>query len=345
MSKRKQRGTIVLDRILRGVGRIKKATGTHDRRTARRLNEMLTSLHGAGRLDVLEQIRDGNLHLLQAYRHYRTGHWDDIPTAQHLQPLGPTLADWAESYPCSDKHRESMQRSFQAISGATHKAATVNDLPAALVRFRKRCMKAGHARTFNLARSAAQAFLRSTAGRHDRLWLAVATVEPLPVTPRFTAHPQTVNDARAIAERLGKKAGPMWWTLCTTGMNPKEYFEDGFDVRDERILIRGRKRQGRNRFVPLVAVPVRPMLTRWGFRQALRRLSHGVTPRDGRTTYANWLEAAGIPRTRRRLYLGHGARDVTDLYEQHDVVAFLAADGAKIRALLAEGRRHLRVVK
>jgi|SRR6185312_6934212 len=56
-----------------------------------------------------------------------------------------------------------------------------------------------------------------------------------------------------------------------------------------------------------------------------------ATPYDLRRTYANWLEAAAVPRTRRRLYLGHGARDVTDLYEAHEVAAFLAEDAARLR--------------
>ncbi len=38
------------------------------------------------------------------------------------------------------------------------------------------------------------------------------------------------------------------------------------------------------------------------------------------------MEAAGIPRTRRRRYRGHGPKDVSDLYEEHEVSAALAED-------------------
>jgi hypothetical protein len=48
------------------------------------------------------------------------------------------------------------------------------------------------------------------------------------------------------------------------------------------------------------------------------------------------MEEAGVPRTRRRLYLGHGAKDVTDLYEVHDVTAFLAEDAARLGEYLDE---------
>ena len=52
---------------------------------------------------------------------------------------------------------------------------------------------------------------------------------------------------------------------------------------------------------------------------------------DLRKTFSNWCEGAGIPRTRRRLYLGHGRRDVTDLYEEHDVSSFLENDAKALR--------------
>ena len=64
------------------------------------------------------------------------------------------------------------------------------------------------------------------------------------------------------------------------------------------------------------------------------RTNRSIVAYDLRRTYANWLESAGIPRTRRRLYMGHGGADVTDLYEQHEVKSFLVEDSAKISAFL-----------
>jgi hypothetical protein len=68
------------------------------------------------------------------------------------------------------------------------------------------------------------------------------------------------------------------------------------------------------------------------FRAAADAVGLPCTPYDLRRSFANWMEAAGIPRTRRKLYLGHGAADVTDLYERHEVQAFLLEDGRKLRA-------------
>ena len=339
------RGTLVIDLTFRGIGRIKRASGTTDKAVFTGLKQMLRQLYQAGRWEVLERIRDGELSLLQVWRHHRVGQWERIPTAEHLLPLKETLDSWASTYPCSPKHQESLTRSFGLIAESTRGSATVADLPEALKFLRVRCQSEGIGRTFNLARSASQAFLRSTVGKHDPLWLKVSTVERLPEPPKIGKHPKNIEEVLEITEALGPKAGPMWLALCLTGMGPKEYFEDGFEVQQDRILIRGKKRKGRNRVVPLVTAPVRPMLTRWGFRQALRRLPILVTPYDARRTFANLMETAGIPRTRRMMYLGHRARDVTDLYERHEVTAFLAEDARKLLALLGEDKGQLKLVK
>jgi integrase len=87
--------------------------------------------------------------------------------------------------------------------------------------------------------------------------------------------------------------------------------------------------------VPLVLAPTPPTMHRRTFEDKLReQTARAITPYDLRRTYANWMEAAGVPRTRRRLYLGHGAGDVTGLYELHEVAAHLAADASLLRAFL-----------
>jgi hypothetical protein len=126
-------------------------------------------------------------------------------------------------------------------------------------------------------------------------------------------------------------------------MNPKEHAED-WSVRADRVHIGGTKRPGRVRDVPKafpsalwphVTLP-RPSVGaknfwRW-FRLAADHAGVPCTPYDLRRSFANWMEAAGIIRARRMAYLGHGARDITDLYERHEVEAYLIEDGAKLRA-------------
>ncbi len=64
-----------------------------------------------------------------------------------------------------------------------------------------------------------------------------------------------------------------------------------------------------------------------------------VQPYDLRRTYATWMEAAQIPRTRRRQYMGNSTGDVTDTYEQHEVEAYLAIDAEKLDAFVRSGER------
>jgi integrase len=56
-----------------------------------------------------------------------------------------------------------------------------------------------------------------------------------------------------------------------------------------------------------------------------------------RRAFAHLCELAGIPVSRIKLYLGHGARSVTDLYTAHDVAPYLdlAADRAALLDALA----------
>jgi integrase len=110
-------------------------------------------------------------------------------------------------------------------------------------------------------------------------------------------------------------------------------------LKADRVHVEGTKRAGRVCDIPLVRSPAVPRMHRRTFEDGVRARSRDLTPYDLRRTYANWLEAAGIPRTRRRLYLGHGAGDVTDLYETHEVTAFLADDAQRLRTYVAPESR------
>lgn len=131
--------------------------------------------------------------------------------------------------------------------------------------------------------------------------------------------------------------------MAVTGMGPKEYWGE-WELQPDRIAIHGTKRAGRDRVVPRVGDVVRPKRGYQPFRVALAEASKStVRPYDLRRSFATWLEASGIPRTRRRLYMGHGAKDVTDLYEHVQVAAYLEEDAGLLRRFL--GRDIVRVAK
>jgi integrase len=109
-----------------------------------------------------------------------------------------------------------------------------------------------------------------------------------------------------------------------------------------------RSARGRDRTVPRIGPVPPPAGSRTAFESRLERLLRKlarrakksgqpialprITPYDFRRTHSNWMEAAGIPRTRRQLYRGHGPKDVGDLYEEHEVTAFLAEDRDRLLA-------------
>ena len=165
---------------------------------------------------------------------------------------------------------------------------------------------------FNLARSACQSFARTLVGRFDSIWQGITAIPTMAVPKRKKAGGLPPERAREIAELLGV-GGRMWWSMCTTGMGPKEYWSDGWETLTDRIVIHGRKRDARERFVPKLATPTPPTM---GYKPFLEKVrGFDVLPNDARRTFMHWMEMAGIPRSRRKAYLGHTARDVDEWRE------------------------------
>ena len=121
-------------------------------------------------------------------------------------------------------------------------------------------------------------------------------------------------------------------TIYLSGMNWKEYVGQ-WEIEKDCLHVAGTKREGRDRRVPYTYALMRQASCSYKtFRSKLSIASEGkVLPGDLRRGFAHLLEQAGIPRIRRRLYLGHRVRDVSDLYETHDVRGFLVEDAIAIR--------------
>ena len=58
------RGTLLIDRRLVGIGRIKRASGTRDPGTLARINAEISRLHQLGRRSTLRALSEGGLHPL-----------------------------------------------------------------------------------------------------------------------------------------------------------------------------------------------------------------------------------------------------------------------------------------
>jgi integrase len=327
-----KRGTYTLDRQFRGVGRIKRASGTNDPALFKLVDAMLGTLAQAGRIDILQAIKNGTLTPLEVWSRFRLQELERLPTVETMVGLKPALEEWVATAEASDWHRASRKYSVAAILRLALKDATVQDLPRVLRSYQK---KAKGAPTFNRTRAAMLAFVRDTIGQSHPIYAKIREIR-VRTEKRREGNPQTVKQVTALAEKLHPAHAAIAWSMALTGMGPGELWGNWTQHKD-RIHIRGTKRAGRVRDIPLVRPIGRPTRTYRAFLLALGAASdETVLPYDLRRTFANWMEEAGIPRTRRKMYLGHGNADVTDLYERHDVERFLGEDGEKMRALLGD---------
>lgn len=327
--------TLPIDRRFAGVGRIHKASGTTNSAVRRKINAALTSLYDEGRLDVLRAVRDGDITPMQAYDAVRRRVLHELPIGETMPLLLTAFDRWQTSATpeYSKDHLENLTTARNHFE--KHDAtARVADLPKVLDGLRI-TLGAKHPRSFNLVRAAALAFVRATLKRSHPLWLACAAVEPrkVPKKPLGTSiSPADMRDRFKNPET--DKVDAIAWSLVTTGMGAKEYW-GRWQTQADRIHIIGTKRGGRVRDIPLTRAPSVPRLSRDRFERVFRaRCQSVITPYDLRRTFVRWLELAGVPRTRRKLYMGHGARDVTDLYERAELTAYLVEDAKKLRAFL-----------
>jgi integrase len=370
MTKRKKRKkqnvgpTLVVDRRIRGIPRIRHATGLTSEPQFRKLNDEITEASKTDEGRALLRMMAGKHPKLRADVFFRAANTKTlhlIPQGNAALPLVDALTQWREDTKpdvSTDTYRVRGEL-VRWVEALAEPHAMVATLPDVIRQLRVRQSKAP--RSFNLNRAYALAFVRDTLGKLSPVYLGIQAVtvrkvrpkvKPRPLTPlelctlrdgfdKLTAEWMTAHTSRKATKR------PMAsWTdafaMALTGMNPRE-FQGEWDVRGDRVHIGGTKRPGRVRDVPM-AFPSklwgdwrlsRPSASQKVYAKAFRAAADAVslpcTPYDLRRSFANWMEAAGIPRTRRQLYLGHGAKDITDLYERHEVDAFLATDGQKLR--------------
>jgi integrase len=336
-----KRGTWAIDRRIPGIGRFSVASGTTSAKTYRLLVGMVDALKAAGRLDILTAMHTRVVAPLEVWDAYRVADLDRLPSAETIKVLFPgeltegALETWRLGLK-DGKHKDAIKTSFAQLKKVAPTTATIGDLPAIVAKYRKLCEKREHGRSFNLTRSHCQAFLRDTVGRSHAIYRKIADLSVLPVD-RAEGHPLTVQQLDALLASLKPASAAAAHDMAMTGMGPGEYWGKWEDAGD-RVRIRGTKRKGRNRVVPLIAPVGKPQLHPRTFANHLQAAGGQWEPYDMRRTFAHIMEEAGIPRTRRRSYLGHSAGDVTDLYEKHEVEAYLRADGAKLRAYLASQR-------
>jgi integrase len=320
--------TLPIDVRVRGIGRVQVRSGTKDKKLRVKLADMVRDLPELGYLDVVRDIASGRRTLLEVYGHYKAHTMARLVGPSLDERLQESVTTWLDGFDKDPDHVEKYRELLAKMSVPAR--ATLRDLPSLLAAYRVKCED--KPRMFNLARSMCQAFVRDTMGKHRPLYLDVANVLKMPEAKQGRRG-VSVPEAIEVRELLSPKAARIWWSMCLTGMGPKELW-GAWDVLSDRVFIRGTKRVGRERYVPLIDYPVRPELTRWGFTTALRR--RGFSPYQARKTYGAWLDAAGIPKGRHDMYMGHGPVTMRDLYSMPEIDGFIKQDRAAMRAMLPQ---------
>jgi integrase len=209
--------------------------------------------------------------------------------------------------------------------------------PMVLRKMREQYKATGKAVTFNRTRATLRSYISDTIGQFTELYAAVSNVKPLRVEPKRKGRHLSVAEVRELMNKLEPVYRGMVWTCCLTGMRVlSEFIADVWTIDRKRhaIHVRGTKTVRSDRLVPLVEVGlplIHAMAEYKAFRVSVRKASkRKITLGDFRKTYVHWLELAGVPRSNRKAYMSHGRMDTTDIYELHEVEAFLKEDGEKV---------------
>lgn len=324
-------GSWLLDRVFRDVGRVRRHTGTQDRDVAKSMDVMLTQLHQHARLDVLESLRDGLLSPREVYAAWRETGVQQLPSAVTMGAVLPRWDTWAATLG-TEHGRNASGWARKVLALHLPPGGVVKSVPSALRDIRRTFAK--QPRSANMLRALILAFLRDTVSRAHPLYGEVLSLRRLK-EPRPIVRKMTLADVRAAAVAVGERLAPIVWSLALSGMRPVEYWVTPWELLPDRVRILGGKSRGSFREVPRVGTLVRAPVARVTFRKAFKRATPQWRVYDLRHAYAGLLEAAGVPRARRQMYMGRSARDTQDLYELGEVSEFLAADAARITTYLA----------
>jgi hypothetical protein len=356
------KGTLFVDKRYSGIGRIAQRSGTMSHSILARIKAAMDETYSMGRSDVLERLRDNTITIQEFYSAYKQGEMQSLKTASDLKvlktlegrmPASP-LFDWLDSLSPTDKPRSMTTRRgyrgrFTQFLKIVPAGARLSEIPEYLEKLRDQFNREEKFRSFNETKHALQAFLR----QHDKklkkrnpIYQQVAAIEPLSYTVERHPNALSIVDAFDLMDRMSPEAAQMWRTLIMTGMLWKEYTQDGWDLLEDRVLVHGVKRSGRERILPRVDSNLVPAtLSYKHFRKELRRASkRTVIPKDARNVWARLMEEAEILETHRQAYMGHGSKNITGYYSTPRMVhEVLNADAAKLSAYINRQKQQTKV--
>lgn len=347
------RGTLPINRTYPGVGQIRVASGTTDPATYIKVVQTLDDLANVGNLTTLASIKNGQLGPLEAHHSLKQKGINTVLVGNLDRPLRKTVEDWLEHHSIKANtkrgYKSHLAGFFKTLT-ATH---AVRDIPVRLEAYRKKCAKAGTARSFNQLRAVLLAFAKAEFKKTSQLYRDIHEIEPLAQQQKLK------NDAVGWAQ-IAEFVKPMAtayqdiiWSLCYSGMRIGEYYEESgtrWEVQENRLIIHkdepGWGNKGYSRIVTLPFPLHKPTRSTVAFRRALRTrakeyVGNGgtITPHTFRKCFVYWCSEAGINRSRIRAYVGHGIQSITDIYEKHEVDSHLDGDAKTLREFVERVKR------
>lgn len=353
--------TLEIDvRFEAGALRVKQATGVTDRTTMKDMRAMVRHLWRQPQ--YRELVRDlarpstdkQHRKLFDVYTAYLNGKLGDLQQKPvDDRPLEALVDEWLGEFQASSSHKARYRQASACLLKQVRYKPKLSDLPGLLESYRMLCISNKTPRAFNYAKQFCMALTRDKAGKRHPVRIGIEDI-PAMTEAKEGVLGMSAEEARAKRQLLLAaatvdnpnrdsliEAARIWWETCCTGMGTTELWgseeqtpEEAWKVLGDRVRIKGTKRPGRRwgsegRDVPLVCTMTSPAISPDFYAKLLRKYAKAA-PRQGRKTFACVMEDAEIPRTRRRMYLGHGAKDVTDRYEKREITAFLAEDRARL---------------
>ena len=369
-------GSLILERVVPGVGRIKKASRIPTRlpekeqqKRFEQLHRMIDSLIAMPRLDVLRRFKANKSQTpLQLYDAWINDRLGDLPEDVQAESFKKAFTKYIEIRDTGSdlksrtvKDYKEKVNHFLKVVGA---GVVIAGLPDALVTYRQHCKRAKTHRRFQYTRNVVAGFLRHEFGSQHDLYKRFKAVDTIKYTvPRKSRNPQEFYALKRIADNLAPSQQLNLWAMSLHGLMPDEWFpnEKGavkWKVKQELyegmivsyVHIKGTKTDYRDRYTPIMWPLEYPKTTDNNFfgkclKKATKKgeLTGGrrFKPYDCRRSYKILLSHSGIPVNRIDAYMGHSP-DATESKKYGslpDLMPYLEEDRQQMLAYI---KTHLK---
>lgn len=345
-----QRGSLVLDRRYPPpIGRLRCATKLTDPdELAVFLDRMLPALAEQGAaMDVLLAIKQKRVTVKDALALWRGNRLHEIARAKAMPVLSEAMLAYAGERKADDADREHARKMGTT---ARHILRLAPGMKVQQIGDVLPILKADLTPSaFNQARAHLMAFARDVLGRSSTQYAAIRDTRRRKKGKREKGRPYSPAEIRGAAAKLTPAEAGMLWTLCTTGMGEKEYWERGeahWITGADRIHIGGTKNAKRDRDVPLVVPPTRPVCGKRKFGRRLKEVGihDGTVLYNTRRAFSRALAEARIVLVNQKAYMGHSVT-ITELYQMGEIEGQLAADAAAMARYFGFDTRPVRALE